>query len=377
MRLLHIADLHLGKRVSDFSMIDDQKYILSQITDLAENCSADGLLIAGDIYDKAVPTAEAVCLFDSFLSGMSRRGIPVFAISGNHDSAERLAFGAGLMKQGGAYFSPVFSGAIEPVIFNDIYGEVCIWMMPFLRLSQVKAVYGDSEIANYTAATAAVIAHMSIKRSSRNVLLAHQFVTGAERCESEEISVGGLDNVDEAVFEPFDYVALGHIHGPQFIGRETVRYSGSPLKYSFSEEKHIKSAVLIELGAKGQISLKLKPLKPLRDMKTLRGSFEKLTAFTGHKSKDIEDYIRIILTDEEDVPNAIGRLRALYPNVMRLDYDNTRTRSVFEELGTADAEKRPAELFGELYEKQNGRRLDEEQEKYLEKLISDIWEDEK
>lgn len=371
MRFFHLSDLHLGKRVNEFSMIEDQKYILGQITCLAAQHRPDGVLIAGDVYDKTMPSAEAVLLFDGFLNGLSRLDIPVFIIAGNHDSAERLAFGAGLMRGSGVYLSPVFNGGIEPVTLYDRHGAADIWLVPFLRPSQVRAAWPELKIESYNDALDAVISHMRLDPSRRNILVAHQFVTGAVRCDSEELSVGGLDNVDAGLFDGFDYVALGHIHGPQTVGRDGVRYCGSPLKYSFSEAAHQKSIPMPDLGEKGSLAVRLLPLQPMRDMIKLRGTFDDICAMDGAGR---QDYVQITLLDQEDVPNAIGRLRAFYPNIMRLEYDNIRTRAESgAEIGENRGEKGVIELFGDLYRRQNGRDIDDRQRRYLQGLVDEIW----
>ncbi len=244
MKLLHISDLHLGKRVNEFSMLEDQKYILRQILAIADEKQADGVMIAGDIYDKPVPSAEAVQVFDWFLTALAERGKQVFAVSGNHDSAERIAFGAQLMSGRGVHVSPVYRGDTAQITMTDSYGELCLYLLPFVKPAVVRhALEGAPGMEetpmpeSYQDAVRLAVERMEVDSSKRNILIAHQFVTGAGRCDSEEVSVGGLDNVDADVFDAFDYVALGHIHSPQSLKRETVRYCGTPLKYSFSEKE--------------------------------------------------------------------------------------------------------------------------------------------
>ena len=377
MRLFHLSDLHIGKRVNEVSMLEDQAYILLQILEMIDEEKPDALLIAGDVYDKSVPSAEAVTLFDDFLCRIAQRKLPVLIISGNHDSPERLSFGGRLLEHSGIHISPVYDGTIQPITLKDSFGEVDFWLLPFLKSAHVKRFYPDGKIESYTDGCRTVIEHMEIDPARRNVLLAHQFVTGAATCESEEISVGGSDNVDASVFDGFDYVALGHIHGPQNIGSNRIRYCGTPLKYSFSEENHHKSVTVVELGAKGALSLSLRPLKPRHDLRTLRGTFAELTEPAFYLGTDREDYLQILLTDEEDVPEAIGQLRVIYPNIMKLGYDNTRTRANRVLEAAADVERKsPLELFGELYETQNNRPMSQEQEAFLRDLIESIWEDE-
>lgn len=377
MRLIHLSDLHLGKRLDNYSLAEDQGYILSEILNIIDDQKPEAVLIAGDIYDKTVPPVEAVEMFDDFLVKLSKRGVQVYVISGNHDSPERLAFGERLMEVSGVHISPVYQGVVEPIQQKDSYGFVNIYMLPFVKPANVRRFFPDEEITSYTQAIKVAIDHMNVNTNERNVLIAHQFVTGAERSESEEISVGGLDNVDASVFEPFDYVALGHIHGPQNIMPGKIRYCGTPLKYSFSEEKHIKSVTVLELGEKGNVHVETIPLRPLRELRTLRGRFSELISRQFYEDTSYpSDYIRVILTDEEDVLEAMSRLRAIYTNIVRLKYDNTRTRHYAELEVMNEVEKRsPLSLFKEFYEQQNGMTLSEEQTSYIEDLIEGIWEE--
>lgn len=373
MKLIHLSDLHIGKRVNEISMIEDQAYILTQILRLIDEEKPDAVLICGDVYDKSVPSAEAVTLFDDFLCRLAKRKLPVLIISGNHDSPERLAFGNRLLEYSGIHISPVYNGRIEPVTLMDAQGEVDFWLLPFIKPAHVKRFYPDEGIESYTDACRVAVEKMHIDPARRNVLLTHQFVTGAATCESEEISIGGSDNVDASVFEMFDYVALGHIHGPQNIGDHRIRYCGTPLKYSFSEERHHKSVTVVNLGAKGELELQLRPLMPKHDLRSIRGTFAEL--MSGVRSGEPEDYLHIILTDEEDVPEAVGKLRAVYPNMMKLSYDNTRTRTNQIIGGAEDVQRKsPLELFEELYELQNNQPMSGEQRSFAQDLIESIWE---
>lgn len=381
MKLIHLSDLHLGKRVNEFSMLEDQKYILDEIVKIIGEEQADGVLVAGDVYDKPVPSTEAVQLFDRFLNRLANRNLYTFVISGNHDSAERLSFGNELMKERRVYVSPVFQKVPEPVVLQDEFGELCVYMLPFVKPVHVRHVFGEQEekgkITSYNEAVKAVVQEMCVDEKKRNVILSHQFVTGAVRSESEEISVGGIDNVDASCFAGFDYVALGHIHGPQHISREEVRYSGTPLKYSFSESRHEKSVTVVELREKGDMAIRTIPLVPLRDMREIKGAYEELVSRKFYEEMNREDYLHITLTDEEDIPDALNKLRVIYPNIMKMDYDNTRTRSSRTIEETKDVcRKSPMELFGELYKMQNNQSLSEEQETFLKELIEKIWEDE-
>ncbi len=377
---MHLADLHLGKRVNGFSMMEDQEYILNRILEIMEEEQPDGLLIAGDVYDKTIPPAEAVRRMDDFLTAVAEKHVPVFLISGNHDSAERVAFGHQLMQGSGIWISPVYDGTIRHHTLEDRWGEVNIYLIPFLRPSVVRSFFPDVEIEDYTDALRTIIEDLQVDTSRRNVVLAHQFVTTAgalpETCDSEQLSVGGLDRVDGSVFSPFDYTALGHLHGPQRVGSETIRYAGSPLKYSFSELHQKKSVSVVELRAKGETEIRQIPLQPRREMTELRGTFEEILEEARKKGEPQTDYYHMILTDETDVVDALSRLREYYPNIMLLDYDNRRTRSQkeVEQLDRVE-ERTPGELFAALYEQQNGQEMDSDRKEYLDGLIREIWEE--
>ena len=373
MRFLHLSDLHLGKRVCEFSMLDDQRYILEQILSLLDSHPVDAVLLAGDLYDKPVPPAEAVRLLDWFLTELSHRELPVFAISGNHDSADRVAFGSALLAESRVYVSPVFSGPPEPITLTDAHGPVDLYLLPFLKPAMVRHVWPDAPIESYNDALACVLDHCSPDPARRSVLVAHQFVAGAASCESEEPSVGGIDWVDAALFDKFDYVALGHLHSPQKVGRDTLRYCGTPLKYSFSEASQEKSVTVVELFEKGNIKISQIPLKPLRDMRKLRGTYMEVASREFYREMNTEDYVQITLTDEEDIPEGIQKLRAVYPNLMRLEYDNRRTREDREmEAGDHEKEKTPMELFEEFYELQNNQPMNHEQKELAEYMIQKI-----
>ena len=394
MKLIHTADLHIGKNVCEHSMLDEQRFILANILEVVATEKPDALLIAGDVYDKSVPSAEAVAVLDEFLVQLSKTGTKVFVLSGNHDSAERIAFGGRIMADRGVYMSPVYSGAFMPVTLKDELGEVDVWMLPFVRPATVRAcLEGDddrAQVTDYTSATRMAIAQMKFADGRRNVLLAHQFVTGAERSDSEE-SVGGLDNVDVSVFEGFDYVALGHIHKPQNVAKDAagvarVRYSGTPLKYSLSEKDHKKSLTVVELGGKTQsgladISVREIPLKPAHDVREIRGTFAELVSPEYQRKQvaeglKLDDYVYVKLTDENDVPDAALKLRGIYPNLMMLDYDNERTRNQRITVGDTKVEQRtPMELFGEFFTDMTKRELNEEESKFVQDIIEGIWEE--
>lgn len=377
MKFLHLADLHIGKRVNGFSMIEDQRFILNQIVEIALNKKVEGILIAGDIYDKPIPPAEAVTLLNEFLEMVAKNSIKVFAISGNHDSAERMGFGAGLMSIGGVHISKPFKERSEKIQLEDEWGKVNIFMLPFIKPALVRHCYPEVEIADYNQAMAIVMEKTKVDENERNILVAHQFVRGGSVCDSEEFNVGGVDEVAADHFDKFDYVALGHLHGPQHINRDTVRYAGSPLKYSFSEKKQNKSITLIELKEKGIVEIEKIPLKPLKDMRTIEGTYLEVTAKSFYQGINVEDYIHVVLKDEEDVPEALGKLRTIYPNIMSIEYDNKRTRSYNGITEVVDVEsKSPLELFEQLYEMQNNQELSMEQRQLLEELIEKIWKGE-
>lgn len=376
MKFLHLADLHLGKRVNGFSMLEDQAHILRQILAILDDEQPDGVLIAGDVYDKSVPSVEAVGLLDGFLTELRARGVPVLLISGNHDSPERLAFGGRVMDSCGIHISPVYDGALAPVTLHDAFGPVHVWLLPFVKPAHVRRWFPDADIESYTDAMAEAVAHMDIDTAARNVLVTHQFVTGGARSGSEELSVGGTDNVDSGVFAPFDYVALGHLHGAQHIGRETIRYAGSPLKYSFSEARQHKSVTVVTLGEKGDVQVRTVALTPLRELREIRGSYDELTARSFYEHTTYRsDYLHLILTDEQDVFDAMSRLRTIYPYLMTLDYDNARTRAAGGMSVPAETERRtPLELFEALYQRQNHQPMSDVQRAYIAQLMEQIME---
>ena len=377
MKLIHLSDLHIGKRVHEVSMIEDQEYILTKILHIIDDEKPDAVLIAGDVYDKSVPSAEAVTLFDDFLCRLAKRQVPVMIVSGNHDSPERLAFGGRLLEGSGIHISPVYDGKLSPITLEDRHGTVDFWLLPFIKPIHARRFFPEETVETYTDAVRAALSAASLDPQRRNVLITHQFVTGAATCESEELSVGGSDNVDASVFDAFDYVALGHIHGPQNIGTNRIRYCGTPLKYSFSEAGHYKSVTVAELGEKGDLTLRTLPLIPKRDLRQIRGTFAQLTDPEHYRHEEKEDYLSIVLTDEEDIPEAVGKLRLVYPNILKLSYDNTRTRED-QTIGDAgDVKTRsPLELFGELYEIQNNQPMSDTQRDFALELIRGIWEDE-
>lgn len=380
MKLIHLSDLHLGKKVHEASMLEDQRYILQEILGIIDEEAPEAVLIAGDVYDKSVPSAEAVRLLDDFLVELSRRPLQTCLISGNHDSPERLSFGGRLMEKSGVHIAPVYDGTLTPLTLTDAYGPVDIYLLPFLKPAHVRRFFPEREITSYTDAMAAVLEAAEVDTDRRNVLVTHQFVTAGseqpDRSDSEELSVGGTDNVEACVFDAFDYAALGHIHGPQKVGRETVRYCGTPLKYSFSEAHHRKSVTVVGLEEKGTVRVSTRPLTPMRDMVELRGTYNEIMLHSFYDGTSWpDDYVHITLTDEDDIPNAIGNLRTVYRNLLLLSYDNTRTRSGTVVQGAEEMERKtPLMLLEEFYEQQNGLPMNEEQQQFAQKMIEDIWE---
>lgn len=378
MKLMHLSDLHLGKRLNEFSLLEDQSFILQQLVELVRSEQPDCVLLAGDIYDKPVPPAEAVTLFDDFLNKLAQL-TTVCVTSGNHDSAERLAFGAQLMREGGVHFCGLYTGEPQCVTLQDAYGSVHIYLLPFLKPAHVRHCLPPTEaeqVTTYHEALRCAVERLHINAVERNVLVAHQFVTGAQTAGSEAVNVGGVDNIGAEVFAAFDYTALGHIHRAQNVGSERVRYSGTPLKYSFAEWQQEKSVTLVELGEKGSVSVTALPLAPLRDLRKLRGSYEELMSrdFYDELPKDsdglLRDFYHLTLTDEEDVPDAVQKLRSVYKNLLQLEYDNKRTRTDNAIEGAERVvEKSPLELMEEFYQLQNNQALSEKQRAYLQGLL--------
>ena len=379
MKLIHLSDLHLGKRVNEFSMLEDQKDILQKIIKIIDEEQPDAVLIAGDVYDKSVPSAEAVELFDRFLVELANRKQETFIISGNHDSPERLSFANLLIDPTGIHLAQVYNGEVRPFSLMDENGIVDIYMLPFIKPATIRRFFQEEEIVSYEDALRVAVEAMPVDETKRNILITHQFVTGAATSDSEELSVGGTDQIGAEVFQAFDYVALGHLHRPQNVGTK-IRYCGTPLKYSFSEVNDRKSVTVAELKEKGDLSIREIPLVPLRDMKEIKGTYNELTLkeFYDKDPEMKESYLHITLTDEEDVPDAAAKLRVIYPNLMKLDYDNTRTRNTQSVVALSEVEKKtPMELFYAFYEMQNGQEMSLEQKQYLETLIAWIWEEDR
>lgn len=380
MKLIHLSDLHIGKRIHGFPMLEDQKYILQEILHIVKKENPDAVLIAGDLYDKGVPPTEAVQVLDKFLTRLADLNIPVMAISGNHDSPERIAFGADLLKERNVYLTPVYDGNATRVTLYDNHGPVTIYLLPFLKPAMVRHAleekYPEEEMDSYQKAFEIAVKELNINKEERNVLVAHQFIAGAKQCESEELQIGGLDQISVNTLEAFDYVALGHLHSPQRVGKDTVRYSGTPLKYSFSEVSQEKSVTVVQLSEKGNVEITTIPLQPLRDMKKIKGTYLELTSKSFYESINIQDYVYVTLTDEEDVPDALQKLRLFYPNLMCMDYDNKRTKGVQEISVTEEVEqKSEIELFEELFELQNNQPMSGVQKDFAKNLIEKLREE--
>ncbi len=375
MKLMHLSDLHIGKRVNEYNLMEDQKFILNKILGIIDETKPDAVLIAGDVYDKSMPSADAVELFDWFLSSIAGRKIPCLVISGNHDSPERIAFGSTIMSGQGIYMSPVFDGTIGKVTLTDDHGAVHIYRIPFVKPAHVRACYPDEAVESFDEAMASVLDKIQVDANERNVLMVHQFITGSgtepERSESEAITVGGTDNINMKLFDAYDYVALGHLHKAQSVGRETVRYSGSPLKYSFSECRHEKSVTLVHLGRKGEVSIEKIPLIPIRDMREIKGPISEILSKDTYEGTNTDDYVRVILTDEDEVIDAIGQVKSVYPHVMRLEFDNLRSRTVNTKTAADNIdEKSELSLFAEFYKLQNLVEPDDEKMA----IVSEIFE---
>ena len=392
MKFIHTSDLHIGKRVNGMSMLQDQRHILEQILSIVQCERADALVIAGDIYDRASPSAEAVAMLDVFLTKLVGMGVRVLAVPGNHDSAERVAYVQGLLEHQGVHFPPVYEGELDKVVLEDEFGEVAFWLLPYLKPGDVRRFFPDADIGDdYSAALRAVLGACEVDRDVRNVIIAHQLVTAGsnapERAD-EEIRLGGIDNVDVSVFDAFDYVALGHVHRPQRVGRDTVRYSGSPLKYSFSETRYDKSVVVVELGAKGLrdglsegdacVAFKLVALEPLHDMREARTSLAELLEQGRAQGPETRDYLHVVLTDELPQLDDMSRIRELFPNTMMLDYEGSALAAVSQVRTRQAVDPEQAdmeELFAAFYEEQVGKAMDAEQRDMLARIVHQVEED--
>lgn len=376
MRILHLSDLHIGKIVNGFSMLEDQLYINNQIVELIHSQQIDAIIVAGDIFDKTTPSSSAVGAFDTILNSWADFHLPIFIISGNHDSAERLAFGSNIFKHEQIYISPIYDGNISTISLEDDFGKLNFYLLPFINPATVRPFFPETKITSYNQAVELALSKINLNPSERNILIAHQFVTGAKLSDSEEVVVGGVDNIEADLCKDFDYVALGHIHTPQTVKYDFIRYCGTLLKYSFSEINQIKSATIIDFKAKGNAQISTYPLKPLHDMRQIKGSYMQLTDRQNYANTATDDYLNVILTDEEDIPDAINRLRSIYPNIMQLSYDNKRTR-INQTIETTDIAnlKTPLQLFNDFFQMQNNQALSEAQIAILDELIHKTWEE--
>ncbi len=372
MKFLHTADLHLGKQMNDLSLMEDQAAVLDQIVQVAVDEDVQAVLIAGDVYQRSTPQAEAMAMFDRFVSRLAEAGKMVMIISGNHDSAQRISYFSSLVRDAGVHLTEDFTGELQHVTLQDAYGPVTVWLMPFLRPAQVRRVWPEEKIASYQDAVAAVIRHAEIDCTKRNVLMCHQFVSGCVTCDSEEMSVGTLDQIDGAILVDFDYVALGHIHGPQKVLRETMRYAGSPLKYSFSEARHHKSVTIVEMYEKGDTQVRTVPLYPLRDVRCVEGLLKDLM-----DELYTEDYVWITIHDELPPPDAKVSLSVNHPNMLKFSVVNSRTKTDQDVRAAEMMEKKTVqELFNDFYRLQNNDQLPSEGHlQVLSQLIKELEED--
>lgn len=377
MKIFHLSDLHIGKNVNGFSMLDEQRHAFGQIIRYVQTECPAAILIAGDIYDRAVPGTEAVCVFDDFLTAMAAEKVTVMIVSGNHDSPERLGYANRLLADKQIHIEGVFNGAIRKVTLTDTHGDVYFWLLPFIKPSSVRGMLDEAcPVKTYDDVLSAALEAADIDDSQRNVLVSHQFYTGHGfrplRSESEMDPVGGLDAIDAKALKRFDYAALGHLHGAQTVGAPHIRYAGSPVKYSFSECRHKKSITLIEMGEKGNVSITALPITPIHDMREIRGEMDQLISSEAAESADKEDYLRVILTDEEEMIDPMGKLRSVYPNIMSIDFDNTRT-SIDLSAISADAEEverlSPYELFHAFFLETQGCVMSGEQAEIAREMM--------
>ncbi|MGN0613563.1 MAG: exonuclease SbcCD subunit D [Porcipelethomonas sp.] len=371
---MHLGDLHIGKKVNRFSMLEDQKFVLDQIIKIADEENVSVAVIAGDVYDKSMPPTEAVTIFDEFLTELVRMGVKVLIISGNHDSVERLSFASKLIEKSSVYISRQFSGKVQKVTFSDEFGNVNFFMLPFIRPVDVRSVCPEEEIKDYNQAVSKAVSQIAIDTSERNIIIAHQFITNAQTSDSELLSVGGLDNVEAEIFRDFDYTALGHIHKPQKITNR-MRYSGSILKYSFSEIGIEKSVPIIDMREKGRMEIKLCSLKPLHDMIEIKGKYNQLMSPDFYEEIDRDSYIHAVLTDSTHEPDAINKLRCIYKNIMVLDYEKrSAVQSACKAVTDQELELKPIEFVGSFYKEMYGKDMCGKQEEYLKKIIEEVWD---
>lgn len=378
MKFLHLGDLHLGKRLHEQNLIEDQEFILDQICDIIQDHKVEAVFIAGDLYDKSNPSKEAVKLFDGFLTRLANQNISVFIIGGNHDSGERLNYASQILKKDKIFISGSYDGEIPHVMLSDKYGKICVHLLPYLRTAAIRQIHDLESDSSYVELVSEVLKTLSLDLENRNILIAHEFVTSGgslpERSESEFDPIGGIDNIDCSLFGDLDYVALGHLHCPQCVGSDNIRYCGSPLKYSFSEARHKKSVTLIEMKKKGNIRIEHLPLTPLHDLRVIEGPFVELIS----NAEKTEDYIHAVLTDDTCTIDGLEKLRACYPRILKLTYNNTRTseNKIIRPVENIQT-RSPAELFAEFYELMNNVPMTQEQTNVVIKAFETLDQEEK
>lgn len=371
MKFMHLGDLHLGKSLGEFDLIEDQKYILDEILKIIEKEAVDGVLIAGDVYDKAIPSEAATNLLDYFLCELVKAGVKTFIISGNHDSDDRLHYGSNLFEANQIYISARYDGKLYKQTVEDEYGELDVYLLPFVKASQVRRYFPDGKIETYDDAVRLVLENAGVDKTRRNVILAHQFVTGKSEdpalggSESASVqNVGLVEKIGYDCFDGFDYVALGHIHSPQQVGKKEIRYAGSPLKYSLSEVNNAKTVTIIDVKEKGDVSIELLPLKPLRDMRHVKGMLKEL--LDGKNVKAPEDFIYMTLTDEDIINDVMGIVQQTYPNTVKIDYDNSHTREIEQvDISQIAENKSFSELISDFYKLMYGCEISEEEMDYV------------
>ena len=381
LKLIHLADLHIGKTLLEQSLLEDQRYMLQEIINIIKENNVDGILISGDIYDKGIPNIDAVNLLNDFLvdivSNLKRK---VFIISGNHDSKTRLNFGSKLFEIQGLYIDTKYTGKLKKITLCEDNHNINIYMLPFVKPIEIRELFNE-DITDYNDTIKYILNRENLNKEEINILMAHQFVTYQntypETCESENINIGTLDNIDASLFFDFDYVALGHIHGPQRIGKDTIRYSGTMLKYSFSEINHKKSLVLINIE-NNELSYELIPLKPLRDLREIKGPINELIKKENYQDTNTDDYIKAIITDEEPGYEPLARIRSVYPNTLKLEIRNSKTELNNHELEKIEKlkEKSVLELFNDFYKYQNNIDMNNEEEKIIKSIIKEQEEGE-
>ena len=367
MKFLHVADLHIGKKLKGYSLIEDQKFILNQIVETAVEKKVDGILIAGDIYDTSIPNTDAITLFDEFLTDLAEKNIPCYIVSGNHDNIHRVTFGSNIMSKAGIHIAKKYDGELTPIKVSE---DINIWLLPFIRPMDIRPFHQDFQTSNYNEMMKVVLDNAKIDKTQTNIIVAHQFVTcgnqSPDRSESETCSLGTMDNVDASNFDKFDYVALGHIHKSQAMGRKEIRYAGSPLKYSFSELNQKKQMVLVDVQNKN-ITLDFIDFKFLNELKEFTGSFNELSNMTP-----TDDYVRLVIKDDY-ILDVKHKLESVFKNIMEIEFDNETTRANNSIIFTDDMENlSPFDLFKEFYEQQNNKQMSDEQLQIVQEVFEEM-----